>query len=112
MKNRTTNDYYFMWEKKIDPAIKIKYDIPKNPSFLIDFEKAAANAFGAHFSDAKIQRCFFHFRQTIIKNLRKKSLYQTYMDDHDFHSKINRLSALAFIPIAKILKKLMKLLWR
>jgi hypothetical protein len=44
--------------------------IQNKPTFItIDFEKAAENAFATLFSPCEILGCFFHFKQSIWRNI-------------------------------------------
>lgn len=103
MTNRKENDYYQLWEILIKKAEEKNIDITEKPIILIDFEKASSNAFKTHFPDGSIIRCYFHFWQTLLKNLRKKNLYAEYIQNKDFGNNVKQIAALAYLPEDEVL---------
>ncbi|KAG8176080.1 hypothetical protein JTE90_025538 [Oedothorax gibbosus] len=56
-----------------------------NPeTILIDFEKAAMNAFKANFENTSIRGCFFHLSQAIWRKIQQLGLQARYASDGDF----------------------------
>lgn len=65
----------------------------------VDFELAAMNAAKAVFPGAKIQFCFFHFKQSILRNLSTNGLKERYENDSVFSDEIRQMMAVAFLPV-------------
>ena len=85
MKHRATEDYNKMWKTLLDKAIELIYDIPDKPKILLDFEKASSKAFKNYFPEGEVLRCSFHLWQTILKNLKKKSVYLLYLNNREIN---------------------------
>lgn len=68
-------------------------------SLLIDFEKAAQNAFEAVHPNADVSGCFFHLCKNIWKKVQSAGLQQRYQDDAEFSIFVRMIMALAFIPL-------------
>lgn len=81
MKHRAENYYFTMWSKIIDAMDE--NNILEKPILFLDFEKAAGNAFQSQFPDGVIYRCYFHFTQTVLRNIKKNNLYGSYTNDND-----------------------------
>lgn len=109
IKGRTTNDYYYVWEQLINESIRQGFDVPEDPTIILDFEKASANAFASHFPTGRIFRCHFHMWQTILKNLKKKGVYRLYQVDNVFHVWVKKVGALAFLPENQVTENFMEL---
>ncbi|KAJ9068093.1 hypothetical protein DSO57_1032103 [Entomophthora muscae] len=65
----------------------------------MDFEQTQFRAFEITFN-GEVQGCFFHFRQTLIKNLKsKKKLFDKYLNDGKGKCRfsITQFAALAFV---------------
>lgn len=81
--------------KKIQPEL--------NPTDItLDFEKAAMNAFKEEFPNAEIHGCHFHFGQSVWRHVQKYGLQTVYANDDDFAQNIKMLTALAFVPIDRV----------
>ena len=68
-------------------------------SLLIDFEKAAQNAFEAVHPNADVSGCFFHLCKNIWRKVQSAGLQQRYQDDAEFSISVRMIMALAFIPL-------------
>uniref|UniRef100_A0A915CML7 MULE transposase domain-containing protein n=1 Tax=Ditylenchus dipsaci TaxID=166011 RepID=A0A915CML7_9BILA len=96
MNRKLESSYRFVLErlkelrKKISPS-----------SIAVDFEKAEWNAFEAAFPRIKHSACFFHFRQSLIRNVcsNNKVLYES---DDEFRKWTNLIAALAFVPVEDV----------
>uniref|UniRef100_A0A915EEK5 OTU domain-containing protein n=1 Tax=Ditylenchus dipsaci TaxID=166011 RepID=A0A915EEK5_9BILA len=96
MNRKLESSYRFVLEKlkklreKISPL-----------SIAVDFEKAEWNAFEAAFPRIKHSACFFHFRQSLIRNIcsKNKVLYES---DDEFCNWTNLIAALAFVPVKDV----------
>jgi hypothetical protein len=76
---------------------------PLNPqTILIDFEKAAQNAFHVVFPNALIKGCFFHLCQNIYRKVQSSGLQVPYSTDLELQTQIKMVGALAFIPPGEI----------
>lgn len=64
---------------------------------MLDFEKAAMNAFEENFV-AIISGCFFHLSQSIFRKIQSEGLTTQYQTDHEFLLKLKMLPSLAFVP--------------
>jgi hypothetical protein len=64
-----------------------------------DFEIASRNAFHVAFPQAKQKGCFFHFTQSLYRNIqRHPEVYDKYANDPNFALMLRHLNALAFVP--------------
>ena len=69
-----------------------------DPSYImVDFEKAAINAFEYQFL-AVLTGCFFHFSQNVYRKIQSFGLASLYMEDQDFPLRMRMLPSLAFVP--------------
>ena len=64
---------------------------------MVDFEKAAINAFEEQFI-AVISGCFFHFSQNIFWQMQSLGLTTQYMEVPEFAIYMRLLPSLAFVP--------------
>ena len=71
-------------------------------SVLMDFEKAALNAFEVVHPNTEIVGCFFHLCKSIWKKIQGSGLQQWYQDDDDFSLHARMIMALAFVPPADL----------
>lgn len=68
----------------------------------LDFEQAAIKAAKEVFGSSKIQGCYFHLLQSIIRNLGTNHLKERYETDVTFASEIRQMSGLAYLPVEKV----------
>lgn len=71
----------------------------------VDFELAAINAIKEVFPNAKIQGCFFHLAQSIVRNLGTNGLKVRYETDMKFAKEIRQMLGIAFLPVDKVRKQ-------
>ena len=102
MMGRSIIDYETMWNTLIKIATENEIDVPEAPSLLVDFEKASASAFLTYFPHGDIKRCHFHMWQTLLKNMKKKGIYDIFINCKNFHRQAKLLGALAYLPSNKI----------
>ena len=88
---KSENIYRTMWRmiKELCPTA-----CPSH--MIVDFEKAAINAFMEYFPDTAIKGCFFHLSQNIWRKVQEFGLQSRYQQDSVFALKIRMLPALAF----------------
>ena len=109
MKHRTENDYYTMWTEIINRMDENGIDIQEKPMLVLDFEKAASNAFKTQFPDGVVYRCHFHYSQAVIRNLKKHNLYQLYTNVNDVRLPLKQLLALPFLPDNLVIEIFLKI---
>ena len=63
---------------------------------IVDFEKAAINAFSAHFPNTHVKVCFFHLCQNVWRKIQQFCLATRYKQDTEFAIKVRMLPSLAF----------------
>lgn len=68
----------------------------------IDFELAAMNAAKEVFPEAKIQYCYFHLKQSVVRNLASNGLKERFEIDTTFTMEILQMVAVAFLPVAEV----------
>lgn len=70
---------------------------------LIDFEKAAQNAYEHHFPNVRLIGCFFHFGQALFKYLKDEcKLSSEYQANDDLKMWFKSVNALALLPPGKV----------
>ena len=75
-----------------------------------DYELAIMNAVEKTFRSTEIFGCFFHFKQSIQRNIADKGLKSIYNDkDSEIRIKCKMLSALAYLPLEDILDGFLEL---
>jgi hypothetical protein len=71
-------------------------ELPQN--FGHDFEKGAINAIKTYMPETNIFGCYFHFAQSLWRQMQKKHLSNQYVTDMDLRLKFKGLKALCFVP--------------
>ena len=71
-------------------------------SILMDFEKAALNAFEGRHPNSDVSGCFFHLSKNIWRRVQRAGLQQRYQNDDEFSLHVRMIMALAFVPIADL----------
>jgi hypothetical protein len=92
--NRTTETYSRIIAalKDLEPSLTPKI-------IMSDFEIASRNAFHAAFPEAEQKGCFFHFTQSLYRNIQRyHEIHDKYSNDSDFALMLRHLCALAFVP--------------
>jgi len=82
----------------------VKHLIPNAApgTILVDFERAAMDAFATAFPEAHISGCYFHLCQSLIRKVQEVGMKSAYESDSAICSMIRCLPALAFVPLADI----------
>ena len=73
-----------------------------HPTILLDFEKAAFNAWAECVGDYNLGGCFFHFKQCLHKRVQELGLQAKYCTNVDFRIRVSSLGALAFLPVHQV----------
>lgn len=95
--NKTTKTY-----AKIFSVTKTRLPTFKPKQINCDFELAAINAAKSAFPGARVQGCYFHLAQSIVRNLNNRNLKKRYEKDGTFASEIRRMQAVAFLPVDEV----------
>lgn len=67
-------------------------------TILVDFERAAMNAFHDAFPAATVTGCYFHLNQSVIRKVNEVGLKMQYEGDNAVRGYVRCLSALAYVP--------------
>jgi hypothetical protein len=67
-------------------------------SIMVDFDRAAINAFLQQFPQSTVHGCFFHLSQGIWRQIQQAGLQVRYSQDAEFALQLPLLPALAFVP--------------
>jgi len=65
---------------------------------IIDFELSSHRAFAKAFPLARITGCYFHFKQALLRKLKKVELYGLLEENREFDTLFNMLGSLAMVP--------------
>lgn len=80
-------------------ALKEK-NLPESPeSVILDFEKAAANAFHATWRGTQTRLCLFHLSQSLFRRIKKEHLTTLYSQNDAVKSTVRKTAALTFLPV-------------
>lgn len=71
---------------------------------LVDFERAAINAFNTAYPTATVSGCYFHLSQSVIRKVHEVGLKIQYETDNKVREYVRCLSALAFVPPADVIE--------
>lgn len=71
---------------------------------LVDFEKAAINAFEAAYPNARVTGCYFHLTQSVIRKVNEIGMKIDYENDDAIRGSVRCLAALAFVPPADVVE--------
>lgn len=91
----TTNKYVFDKLKEKRSAIS-----PKQIN--VDCELAAINAAQTTFPHSKVQLCYFHIKQSVIRNLTTNHLKEPYENDFEFANEMRQMMSVAFLPVENV----------
>ncbi|KRZ10754.1 hypothetical protein T11_3383 [Trichinella zimbabwensis] len=68
-------------------------------TFVCDFETALISAIQGNFLNIRIQGCFFHFFQAVLRQVGRLGLKTDYINNQEIRKKVKMLMALAFLPV-------------
>ena len=91
--NKTEATYTRMWER-----VRIICPTASPTRMIMDFEKAAINAFQMEWPTTSVKGCYFHFTQNIWRKIQELGLQTDYMNDEQLALRLRMLPALAFAP--------------
>lgn len=91
--SKKTATYKLMFEK-------LKEGRPKmNPKQInCDCELAAIKAAKQVFPHSKVQLCYFHIKQSVVRNLTTNHLKERYESDIKFANEVRKMVSVAFLP--------------
>ena len=97
---------YFLIEDKSSPSYTKALEVLKSHCpdfnsnlFMADFEKAEHSAIKAHFPNALIKGCLFHWKQSLLRRFRK---LPDYSDNEMMKACLNAVYGLAFVPVSDV----------
>jgi MULE transposase domain len=97
--SRTTQTY-----TRVLTAIKTLKPNLDPKQIMSDFELASINAFRDAFPQAEQKGCFFHYTQSLFRQIQKRpDILRLYSKDPEFALKLRHLDALALIPPADVI---------
>ena len=97
-----TNKTQATYRKLCTKILEINPEL--NPFLImVDFEKAAINAFEEKFLSV-VSGCFFHLSQNIYRKIQSAGLTNQYIEDSNFALQIKMLASLAFVPEDKVIQ--------
>lgn len=99
MSNKTADSYTRMLAALHD---LVPLAAPKK--ILVDFEKAAMNAFEAAYPNAAVTGCYFHLTQSVIRKVNEIGMKLAYENDDAIRGSVRCLSALAFVPTTDVVE--------
>ena len=91
--NKTEATYTRMWER-----VRIICPTASPTTMIMDFEKAAINAFQMEWPTTTVKGCYFHFTQNVWRKIQEVGLQTDYMNDEQLALRLRMLPALAFAP--------------
>lgn len=95
-----TEDTYTRVLQEVKRLVPLAY--PKK--ILVDFERAAMNAFSLAYPDATVTGCYFHLCQSITKKVNEIGLKTEYENNNEVRGYVRCLPALAFVPPEDVLE--------
>ena len=69
---------------------------------LVDFEKAAMNAFALCFPTASISGCYFHLCQSFQRKITTSGLKSEYDRNYNLALALKQIPAIAFVPVQDV----------
>ena len=74
-------------------------------TIMTDFERASLKAFKNAFPHSKQRCCFFHYMQSLFRNVQKeKVLLEKVLNDPSFRFYLKFFGALAFVPLNRVIE--------
>ena len=71
---------------------------------LVDFEKAAMDAFSITFPQATVTGCYFHLCQSVMRKVSEIGMKRAYDEDDELRVMVRCLAALAFVPTESVVE--------
>ncbi|CAF0956901.1 unnamed protein product [Brachionus calyciflorus] len=93
-----TTDLYVKAFTNLKKAWDEKGIILNPKTVMSDYEPEAINAVKEVFPEARTQGCYFHYIQSIRKNIQNKMLTNKYKNNVETRKWFDKLKALAFLP--------------
>ena len=94
---KKTNEIY---ERMFQIVRQIVQDTPRR--ILLDYEQAAHHGVRVVYPEVHISGCFFHLRQSVLRNVQVNGLKARYEQDLEFATLIKCLTSLAFVPTTDV----------
>jgi hypothetical protein len=70
--------------------------------WITDYELGFINVIGEEFPNCQKYGCFFHFVQSLWRNIASRQLRDAYTDEPDFAIQCKLFGSLAFVPLADV----------
>lgn len=83
---------------RVHDALKNLIPTAAPGSILVDFERAAINAFSTAYPTAQVRGCYFHLCQSVVRKVNEVGLKIDYENNDEVRGFVRCLSALAFVP--------------
>ena len=99
MTNKTVQTY-----ERVLNELKRLIPLAAPGSILVDFERAAINAFTSAYPTASVRGCYFHLCQSVLRKVNDVGLKVQYETDNEVRGFIRCLPALAFVPPENVLE--------
>ena len=96
--NKSQETYMRMWE-----AMKQLCPRAYPTHILMDFEKAAENAFSHFWPNTFVKGCFIHLTQNIFRKIQAEGFQHEYQNNDGFALQMKLIPALAFAPPCDVL---------
>lgn len=93
--HRTKNVYRAIFRKMKDLGISIRL-------FMCDYENAVRKAFGEIYGTSILKGCWFHFCQSLIRNVKSLRLGNEYKSNVEINEIVRLYFSLSFVPIDQI----------
>lgn len=95
--NKTAGTYKYVFDK-----LKEKQPTLSPNQINVDCELAAINAAQSAFPHTKVQLCWFHIKQSVIRNLGTNNLKMRYESDSVFANEVRQMISVAFLPVEHV----------
>ncbi|KRZ65695.1 hypothetical protein T10_4175 [Trichinella papuae] len=93
--------YGFIFQALLNKAAVLRVNL--NPQTIIcDFETALIPAIQGYFLNTRVQGCYFHFCQAVLRKVGEMGLKTRYRHDEETRRKIKMLLATAFLPVPQV----------
>ena len=95
--NKTEDTY-----KKLLKGLSTITENTEPHRILLDFERAALNAFASHHTGALLKGCYFHLCQAFKRKINEVVLKRLYETNHDLNLSLRLIPALSFVPVEMV----------